>query len=304
MKKIVVIIILIVNVVYGIDCVLSNSNCYNGPHYTNYGSLTSCKNPKNIALTFDDGPSDHTIEIAKALEKYGAKGTFFMVGKNMNVSYTKTRNIMKYLVDNGHQIGCHTYEHIEMTLLNHTTIKNDIMKYEELFTSLNVTGNEKVPKYFRAPFSSSTVTINKLLNKFGYIVTEWTIDSHDTDWGHVLMTYQDQFGGINASGTDMNKISVILIQHETIRASYATINYLMDWFNNTFMTNGVKFVTVAECMNDQYMYKEKYYDNKTDTSIANSKKILSTEWIVFLAIIGFIIIVSVYLVLVQVCHDD
>ena len=40
---------------------------------------------KIIALTFDDGPNTVTTpRVLDVLEKYGAVGTFFLVGSNIN----------------------------------------------------------------------------------------------------------------------------------------------------------------------------------------------------------------------------
>src|SRR5215475_10631062 len=48
-----------------------------------YGrTLTHGSNPNQIALTFDDGPNDpHTLRLLDVLARYGAKATFFLIGK-------------------------------------------------------------------------------------------------------------------------------------------------------------------------------------------------------------------------------
>jgi peptidoglycan/xylan/chitin deacetylase (PgdA/CDA1 family) len=42
-----------------------------------------CKNDKQIALTFDDGPFNFTMHLLDVLASYGAKATFFVTGNNM-----------------------------------------------------------------------------------------------------------------------------------------------------------------------------------------------------------------------------
>ena len=47
---------------------------------------------KMVALTFDDGPSETTLEVLDILEKYGVKATFFFIGELIT---EKTIPIMK-----------------------------------------------------------------------------------------------------------------------------------------------------------------------------------------------------------------
>jgi peptidoglycan-N-acetylglucosamine deacetylase len=65
-------------------------------------------NENKIALTFDDGPDKkYTPEILGILKKYGAPGTFFVIGANANIN----ANIIKETYANGNEIGSHTYTH-------------------------------------------------------------------------------------------------------------------------------------------------------------------------------------------------
>lgn len=66
------------------------------------------ENPdKTIFLTFDDGPSDRTLEVLDILREKGIKATFFVTGN----CPAKGKSIMKKIVDEGHAIGVHTYTH-------------------------------------------------------------------------------------------------------------------------------------------------------------------------------------------------
>ena len=62
----------------------------------------------SVALTFDDGPNDPwTLRIADTLDEYGVQGTFFVVGMNAD----RHPGIVKELVNRGHLVGNHSYEH-------------------------------------------------------------------------------------------------------------------------------------------------------------------------------------------------
>ena len=64
--------------------------------------------PEGVFLTFDDGPTPGITEwILAMLEKYDAKATFFVLGKNVE-AYP---DLFRRIVDAGHKVGNHTYSH-------------------------------------------------------------------------------------------------------------------------------------------------------------------------------------------------
>jgi peptidoglycan/xylan/chitin deacetylase (PgdA/CDA1 family) len=64
---------------------------------------------KVVYLTFDDGPiPEITSWVLDLLNKYDVKATFFMVGENV----CKYPEIHQMVIDCGHRIGNHTYNHI------------------------------------------------------------------------------------------------------------------------------------------------------------------------------------------------
>ena len=68
------------------------------------------KREKAVYLTFDDGPiPEATPFILDTLERFGAKATFFMVGDNVR----KHPEVFRMVVERGHRIGNHTFNHIQ-----------------------------------------------------------------------------------------------------------------------------------------------------------------------------------------------
>ena len=63
-----------------------------------------------VYLTFDDGPiPEVTPWVLDVLDKYRIKATFFMVGDNVR----KYPDEFKMVVERGHRIGNHTYNHLK-----------------------------------------------------------------------------------------------------------------------------------------------------------------------------------------------
>lgn len=62
-----------------------------------------------VYLTFDDGPiPEATPFILKTLDHYGIKATFFMVGENVK----KHPDLFRMIVEAGHRVGNHTFNHL------------------------------------------------------------------------------------------------------------------------------------------------------------------------------------------------
>jgi peptidoglycan/xylan/chitin deacetylase (PgdA/CDA1 family) len=82
----------------------------NSPSHTWLGPIVSHgdRNRPFVALTFDDGPNVHaTLEIAHILDSFGAKGTFFTVGKALDAR----PDISRQLLADGQLLGNHSYHH-------------------------------------------------------------------------------------------------------------------------------------------------------------------------------------------------
>ncbi|REE95746.1 bifunctional polysaccharide deacetylase/glycosyltransferase family 2 protein [Thermomonospora umbrina] len=66
---------------------------------------------RTIALTFDDGPDPKwTPRLLDVLRRHGAKATFFVVGAQV----ARHPSLARRLVTEGHEVGNHTYTHIDM----------------------------------------------------------------------------------------------------------------------------------------------------------------------------------------------
>ncbi|HEU5289625.1 MAG TPA: polysaccharide deacetylase family protein, partial [Cyclobacteriaceae bacterium] len=64
---------------------------------------------KELFLTFDDGPVPGPTEfVLETLQKFNCKATFFCIGDNIR----KHTEIFQKVVNDGHAIGNHTFNHI------------------------------------------------------------------------------------------------------------------------------------------------------------------------------------------------
>lgn len=90
------------------------------------------RHEKAVYLTFDDGPiPESTPWIIETLNRYHVKATFFMVGDNVRKHPAEFRLI----VENGHRLGNHTYNHIGGFKWNSREYLDNTMKADALIHS-------------------------------------------------------------------------------------------------------------------------------------------------------------------------
>lgn len=131
-------------------------------------SYEDIKDKKMVALTFDDGPSEYSLEILDCLIENNSKATFFELGNRMK----NNKEITKKLYDNGMEIGSHTYSHKYLTRINESEVLNEINSVSILFNEIT---NDNI-KLLRAPYGSVNSKVREL-SPFPIIL--WNIDTKD-----------------------------------------------------------------------------------------------------------------------------
>ena len=126
-----------------------------------------------VYLTFDDGPiPESTPFILDTLKEYGAKATFFMVGENVK----RHPELYQRIIDEGHQVGNHTYNH--MGSLRHyiITYYNNVEKANELIHS----------HLFRPPHGWMWIGAYNMLRR-KYKIVMWDLVTRD--YSHLLNAF-------------------------------------------------------------------------------------------------------------------
>jgi len=138
-------------------------------------------NPKQVALSFDDGPDPvWTPRILKILKDRHVVGTFFMIGEVAE----ENMGVMKQVYREGHEIGNHTYSHPDISEISTGTVHLELTLTERLFAAkLGVQ-----PVYFRPPYSidqepdtNDQASPIEDIQGLGYVVIGNKIDTDDWD---------------------------------------------------------------------------------------------------------------------------
>ncbi|HUN73336.1 MAG TPA: polysaccharide deacetylase family protein [Steroidobacteraceae bacterium] len=125
-----------------------------------------------LVLTFDDGPSRSlTPELLKLLNSYGAKASFFMLGRNVR----RNADIAKAVAQEGHDVGCHSEEHLNAWKVSPWKAVADIdAGYRQLSPWVPANG------MFRPPHGKMTLPTYLAVHNRKAPISWWTLDSGDT----------------------------------------------------------------------------------------------------------------------------
>ncbi|CAE6492932.1 unnamed protein product [Rhizoctonia solani] len=130
--------------------------------------ITSCSQPNTAAITFDDGPYTWTRTIVDKLDAAGAKGTFFVNGKNFDCIYSGNNpSNLKYAYDQGHQVASHTWSHPHLPTLSASQIEDELTRINTAIEG--ITG--AVPAFIRPPYGEYNQDVLDVAGSLGQTAT-------------------------------------------------------------------------------------------------------------------------------------
>lgn len=129
------------------------------------GVVWSIDDPEGVYLTFDDGPTPGVTEwILNTLDRYNAKATFFVLGKNVELY----PDLYQMILDRGHKVGNHTYSHQ----------KGWRMSLERYIEDVDLAGDMVHTELFRPPYARITRSqLHQVSQR--YRVVMWNVLSRD-----------------------------------------------------------------------------------------------------------------------------
>ena len=157
-----------------------------------------------IVLTFDDGPGNRlTPAILSILAENDAKATFFLLGRNI----AGREAIVRQIVEQGHEIGSHGYEHLHHWKVSPLRVWSDMKRgWKAIDAALELDGR----KYsFRPPYGKVNIVCLLYLLFLKVPVVYWSADSGDT-WvtkpeSNRLATLAKEAGGIVSLAHDFDR---------------------------------------------------------------------------------------------------
>jgi peptidoglycan/xylan/chitin deacetylase (PgdA/CDA1 family) len=143
---------------------------------------------KIVSLTFDAGSAANGADsIINILEEKNLKLTFFVTGTFIK----KFPRIVQTLLDNGHEVGNHSYSHPHLTSYAVTQTHNSLLHTNRAFiyNQLNKTDSlfhhkfgRHLKPFWRAPFGELNDQILRWAAELGYKHIGWSANCDTRDW--------------------------------------------------------------------------------------------------------------------------
>jgi len=127
---------------------------------------------KNIALTFDDGPTPETTPILlELLAEHGLQATFFVIGEKA-CAYPE---LIKNILMQGHTIGNHSLRHDPLLMLRRArTLQADIHNTQKILQEFGIQ-----PHIFRPPAGITNPHLEKILAREGLTAVNYSCRAFD-----------------------------------------------------------------------------------------------------------------------------
>lgn len=126
---------------------------------------------RQVALTFDDGPSRYTAEVLRILDEYKAKATFFVIGGPSDAH----ASLIQEQVARGHVVANHTVTHAELATLSRRDQASEI---DRQTAAIELFGAPR-PRLMRPPYNSWNETTLEILDRRGMMMVLWDVETDD-----------------------------------------------------------------------------------------------------------------------------
>ena len=238
---------------------------------------------KVVYLTFDDGPTNNTIEILKVLEKENVKATFFVIGELVE----QNPDILKQVQEQGHEICVHTYNHKKCIYSSKDEYLSD---YNKAFKAITDVIGHEPSKFMRMPGGSSTTvadkgTIRAIRNELcdeGLYYVDWNISIEDALSTNVpvkklLATFQKEL-----KKTYIDPNTAIVLMHDG--SSNCTTPKALPSIIKYFKENGYEFKNFGDISEEElnhllkqrqvnkYNQQKQTDDHKPKSNVSKDKK--------------------------------
>lgn len=190
--------------------------------------------PPLVALTFDDGPrSSTTGPLLDGLALREVPATFFLVGSRI----PGNEDLVRRMAAEGHQIGVHTYDHVELKGLSRRDFDLQVGRTRALITSLAGEGNY----WLRPPYGF----LDKGAEDWcGGPVILWSVDPED--WR------DSDIDRIVAAVVEHVSDGDIILLHDLFPSSAQAALRIVD----ALLAKGYCFVTVEQLMQQRGVIPE------------------------------------------------
>lgn len=135
-------------------------------------ALIAGGDPREVALTFDDGPNDAaTPQLLEVLARHDVRATFFSMG----IFARQRPEIVRAVVAAGHLLGNHTMSHPKLSMEPAARVQQELA---DCSAALEDIAGVKV-RYFRPPFGARRPLVLRTARELGLTPVLWNVTGYD-----------------------------------------------------------------------------------------------------------------------------
>lgn len=191
---------------------------------------------KEIAITFDDGPSDDTPRLLEVLRNNGARATFFITGEMVA---GREATLLQAKLD-GHAFGNHTYSHKNVWFRSRKSIEEDFRKCDTELARAGITTD--LARFPQLKFGINALLVCRKLKKKIINSTLLSLNQNIHDW------YQRDPEKVAELTLRKLKKGSILIFHDYLQGigPHPEVVPIMESLLPKLKERGYSFVTIPE----------------------------------------------------------
>nr|WP_246422071.1 polysaccharide deacetylase family protein [Nocardiopsis mwathae] len=186
-----------------------------------------CDRVPCVALTFDDGPGEHTERLLDELAAFSAKATFFVLGS----ATEEMPEVVARTAEEGHEVASHTWNHDDLTAASGSAVAADLKRTAEAIEK----AAGSAPRSMRPPYGAVD---DATLKAIDHPVIMWDVDTFD--WRH-----RDTAKIIRTADKETGPGSIVLL-HDIHEPTVDAVPEVLRRLHG----RGYHFVTVAELFAD------------------------------------------------------
>lgn len=134
--------------------------------------LIAGNDPRQIALTFDDGPNDlATPQLLDVLSRHNVLATFFVIGKFVR----QQPELLRQVVEAGHLLGNHTMNHPRLVTASGARVRQEL-------ADCNAAIEDAIGapvRYFRPPYGARRPVVLRAARELGLTPVLWNVAGSD-----------------------------------------------------------------------------------------------------------------------------
>jgi peptidoglycan-N-acetylglucosamine deacetylase len=209
-------------------------------------TLRRTASPRQLALTFDDGPNPAiTPRLLDLLDRHDAKATFFVVGRFVQACGALTKEVSS----RGHLLGNHTQTHPNLFWLGPRDVRNELQQCQGALQ--DATGSPA--KYFRPPYGLRNPWVVSNARKLGMQTVMWTLLPGDWQEKPVeRLTNRMKPIAVNAANAPRRSSGDVLCLHDgghrKLNSDRTRTLAALEYWLPRWRDLGLKFVTIGEAV--------------------------------------------------------